>query len=82
MRNSHALNEDTVHIVEYKNVFIKEVYTSTLCIFLSKIGLSTSLSVSDIQYINIHFPSILILLSEKMKDCIPFSLAPPFVLAN
>lgn len=80
IRNSHALSVENEQVVVYKNIFLKSVFTSSISLFVEKIKSFQALSVSEKQYCKIDFPHILAFLSTKMKESIPFSIAPPAFL--
>ncbi len=76
VRNSHALSFETTQ-VSYKNTLSKEIHISPIALFTEKISSLNLLSPTDKQYFQINFPHILAFLSTKMKESIPFSIAPP-----
>lgn len=81
IRNSHALSVENEQVVVYKNIFLKSVFTSSISLFVEKNVPPQNISVSDKQYCQIDFLHILAFLSTKMKESIPFSIAPPMFLA-
>lgn len=82
VRNSHALSFENVEVVAYQHVALSPIHISAIAIFIEKYVTIHLLSVSDKQYFHSAFPHILAFLSTKMKENIPFSIAPPtFILA-
>ena len=77
VRNSHALSFETRQVVSYKNALLKEIHISAIALFTEKRTSLNLLSPTDKQYFQINFPHILAFLSTKMKESIPFSIAPP-----